>query len=497
MFKREVRKLEKVTKSRIIYSFFWKFLEKGGTQFIQLISQIILARILLPEDFGTIAIITIFINVSNVFIQAGFNTALIQKKDADETDFSTVFYFSLFTAGVLYTLIYFISPIIGAFYSLPILTPILNVMSLTLFFGVVTSIQFAYVSRKMEFKKYFKGSLLGIIISVVIAISLAILDYGIWSLVASQLFNNFFKMISLWIIVPWRPKLEFSFSRVKKLFSYGWNLLLSNLLDTAYLSVYGLVIGRIYNAEILGYYNKGDLFPKIIVTNLKSSIANVMFPVMSLNQDNKPKVKQMVRRTISTSSFIVFPVMIGLSVSAHSVVEIVLTEKWLPSVPFLQLLCLSYALYPLHTANLQAISALGRSDIVLKLEIIKKCVGILVLLVSIPMGLKVMVGLQIITSIISAFINAFPNRSLLSYTYKEQWEDIMPSIAISLIMGTIVYFINWFNISEWVKLTLQISLGLLVYLGLAKILKIEVFKYLEITLSDLIRKKEKGASQVG
>lgn len=466
-------------------------MERGGTQGIQFIVQIVLARLLLPEDFGSITIVLIFIQLANVFIQSGFNTALIQKKDADEVDFSSVFYLSLFVAGLLYVVLFFTSQFIADFYRLPQLAQILRVLSITLFFGAFNSIQNAYVARNMIFKKLFFSSLGAIIVSGTVGITAAYLGWGVWALVAQQLINQLAVTLILWFTVKWRPKLLFSIEKVKVLFSFGWKLLVSSLINTLYIDIRSLIIGKIYPPAMLGYYDRGKLFPKIIVSNIDGSIQSVMLPALASQQDDKKRVKAMMRRAIMTSSFIMFPMMVGLAVVAEPVVKIILTDKWLPAVPFLQIFCASNSLHPIHTANLQAINALGRSDVFLKLEIIKKIIGLIILGISIPFGIYAMAWGVLLSGIISTFINAYPNLKLLNYSYIEQWKDIMPSLGISLVMGAVVYTLNLLNIAVWQILILQIFVGVVIYIVLAKMLNIESYAYLIKTINEIINRRRR------
>ena len=297
----------------------------------------------------------------------------------------------------------------------------------------------------------------------------------------------------MWFTVKWRPKFIFSLKRVKVLFSYGSRLLASALISRLYMDIGTLIIGRIYSPAILGFYNRGEQFPQLIVSNIDGSIQSVMLPTLSAHQDDRVRVKDMVRRSIVTSSFIMLPMMVGLAVVAEPVVKILLTDKWLPSVPFLRIFCASYALMPVHTANLQAINALGRSDIFLRLEIIKKIIGIIILGVSIPFGVYAMAWGALISGVISTFINAYPNLRLLNYSYMEQLKDITPSILIASIMGGIVYSFSYLNVSVNLTLVLQVLVGAIVYIGLAKMFKIESFDYLVETMKQLI-KSRKGAS---
>jgi O-antigen/teichoic acid export membrane protein len=330
-----------------------------------------------------------------------------------------------------------------------------------------------------------------IIVSGTIGIILAYQGFGVWALVAQQLTNQLMITIILWFTVKWRPKLIFSFERVKKLFSYGWKILVSSLIDAFYINLRSLIIGKLYNPAMLGYYNRGDQFPQVIVSNINGSIQSVMLPALASQQDNKQRVKNMVRRSIVTSSFILFPMMAGLAVIAEPLVKILLTDKWLSCVPFLQISCAVYALWPIHTANLQAINALGRSDIFLKLEIVKKIIGLAILGVSIFYGVYAIAIGMLISGILSAFINAYPNLKLLDYSYKEQWKDIMPSLLLSLIMGVVVYNFKWFHMASWLTLIIQVCAGTIIYIVMAKILKLECYTYLIKALRDIfIARKE-------
>lgn len=479
-----------VSKAKVISSLFWKLMERGGTQGVQFVVQIVLARILVPDDYGMIAIITVFIMIANVFIQSGFSTALIQKKDTDEVDLSSVFYLSIFVAFLLYIILFFTAPIIAAFYEIPLLIPVLRILTITLLFGAFNSLQNAVIARKMQFRKLFFSSLGAVLISGTAGIVLAYRGYGVWALVAQQIVNQLLITLILWFTVKWRPKLLFSIKRLKGLFSYGWKLLVSSLIDTLYMNLRNLIIGKLYNPDILGFYNRGDQFPSIIVSNINGSIQSVLLPALASQQENKLRVKDMVRRSIVTSSFILFPIMFGLAVIAEPLVKILLTYKWLPCVPYLQIFCACYALWPIHTANLQAINALGRSDIFLKLEIIKKALGLIILGVTIFYGsYAIAVGL-LVSGIISTFINAYPNLKLLNYSYKEQWKDIMPSLLLSLVMASMVYTIEWFSMPVWLTLLIQICLGVLIYLGLVMIFKLECFTYLMATGKEIIRNRK-------
>lgn len=462
----------------VFTSLIWKLLERGGTQGVQLFIQIILARLLSPNDFGMLALVLVFINLAQVFIQSGFNTALIQKEEVDNEDYSSVFYLSLAIAGILYLLIYFLSPTFSKFYKTEELTAVLRILSLILFTGAINSIQNAVISRNMQFKLLFKSSLIAIIISGTFGILAAYNNLGIWALVIQQLTNQILITVILFFTVNWRPKLIFSYSKIKTLFSYGWKLLVSSLLEILYIDMSTLIIGRIYSPSILGFFNRGEQFPKTIVNNLNGSIQSVMLPTLSAHQMNTKRVREMVRRSIKISSFIVFPMMLGMFAVSEPLIKIILGEQWLPAVPYLQIFCIIYAMMPIHTANLQAINALGRSDIFLKIEIIKKTIDIIILFYTIPKGVIAIALGQVLSGMIGSFINAYPNQQLLGYKYKEQLIDVLPNLVISIIMCVFIYMIRFLNLSVYAQFITQVILGITIYLILVNIFHIESYTYL-------------------
>ncbi|WP_414732139.1 lipopolysaccharide biosynthesis protein [Acetobacterium carbinolicum] len=482
---------DKQIKSKVIASLVWKFLERLGTQGIQFIVQIILARLILPEEYGTIALIAIFISFANVFVQYGFNTALIQKKDANESDFSSVFFLSLAVAGVFYVALFFGAPLMAGYFENKMLTPLLRVLSITLFLGGLNSIQNAVVARNLAFRKLFYSSLGAVVVSGIVGIAMAYNGFGAWALVAQQLTNQFIVALILWFTVKWRPGFIFSLASLKGLFSYGWKLLVSALINMLYTNIQSLFVAKIYNPAMLGYFNRGQQFPSLIVANINGSIQSVMFPALALKQDNLHRVKEMVRRAIVTSAFFIFPMMVGLAVIAEPLVIILLTEKWLPCVPFLQISCAAYALLPIHTANLQAINALGRSDIFLKLEIIKNAVSLVILGISLFYGIYAIAAGMFFSSVASSFINAYPNKMLLDYSYMQQMKDVMPSLLLSMVMGIIIYFVSWFNMTPGLTLIIQVTIGISFYFGMAKLLNFECLTYLLVTGKELLVNRNK------
>lgn len=471
-------------------NFFWRFFERCGSQLVSFFVSIILARLLDPTVYGEIALITVFTCILQVFVNSGFGTALIQKKNADDLDFSSVFYFNLVSCLLMYGIMFFSAPFIADFYHSPHLTPVIRVLSLTLIVSGVRNIQQAYVSKKLIFKKFFFATAGGTFGSAIVGISMAYMDYGVWALVGQQLANVALGTLILWATVRWRPKLIFSLQRLKHLFSYGWKLLVSSLLDTAYNHLCQLVIGRIYTAKDLAFYNQGHLFPNIIVTNINASIDSVLLPAMSAEQDDRARVRTMTRRAISISTYVMMPIMMGLAVCAEPLVRIILTEKWLPCVPFLRIFCFSFAFWPVHTANLNAIKALGRSDLFLKLEIIKKIVGLIAILLTMNISVMAMAYTLFVTSILGQIINSWPNKKLLGYNYLAQLKDMLPQILLSCFMGVAVYCIQFAELSDVPTLVLQVVLGITIYAILSKIFKIESFCYISNAVFKVINHKK-------
>lgn len=462
----------------VISNFIWRFAERCGAQLVTFIVSIVFARILAPEDYGTIALVTVFTTILQVFVDSGLGTALIQKKNADDLDFSSVFYFNFVVCLVLYAAMFMAAPVIAKFYGDVTLTPIIRVISLTIVISGVKGIQQAYVSKNMLFKRFFFSTIGGTIFSAFIGIGLAKAGYGVWALVAQQLSNATVDTVILWITVRWRPRKNFSWERLKGLLSFGWKLLVSSLLDTCYNNLRNLIIGKMYSPSDLAFYNQGDKFPKLIVTNINTSIDSVLLPTMSSAQDDRERVKNMTRRAIKTSTYVMAPLMMGLAFCATPIVKLVLTDKWLPCVPFLRIFCITYMFWPVHTANLNAINAMGRSDWFLRLEIIKKIMGMAILLSTMWFGVMAMAYSLLLSSVLSQIINSWPNRKLLGYGYLEQVRDFAPGILLAVAMGICVYLIGYISLPTIVTLGIQILAGATFYIGISAILKLEEFEYL-------------------
>ena len=466
----------------------WRFLERCGAQGVTFLVSVLLARLLDPSVYGIVALVTVFTAILQVFVDSGMGNALIQKKDADDLDFSSVFYFNLLACILLYIFMFLVAPLIASFYNMPDLTPVIRVSSLTLIISGVKNIQQAYVSSHLLFKKFFFATLGGTIGAAVIGIWMAWRGYGVWALVAQHLFNATLDTIILWVTVKWRPKKVFSLKRLKGLFSYGWKLLVSALLETGYSNVRSLIIGKLYTSEDLAFYNRGKQFPNLIVSNINASIDSVLLPTMSKEQDNKSRVRDMTRRAIKISTFIMMPLMMGLAVCAEPLIRIVLTDKWLPAAFFLRVFCFTYAFYPIHTANLNAIKAMGRSDLFLKLEVIKKIVSISALIGTMFISVEAMALALPVTSILGQIINSWPNRKLLDYSYRVQLLDMLPQIGLSAVMGVIIFLIQFLRLSDVATLLIQVPLGALVYIVGSKLLHIDSYEYVKGLIKSYTKK---------
>lgn len=470
----------------------WRFLERCGAQAVSFVVSIILARLLSPDDYGTIALVMVFIALLNVFVDGGFGNSLIQKKNADDLDFSSVFYFNILICVVLYFIMFFSAPYIAEFYNRSDLTSVIRVLSLILIISGVKNIQQAYISKKLLFKKFFYSTLIGTIGAAIIGITMAYLGYGVWALVAQQLFNTAVDSLVLWITVDWRPKKLFSFDRLKSLVSYGWKFLASNLLNTGYDNLRSLIIGKLYSPSDLAYYDKGKRYPYLITSNVNTSIDSVLLPTMSLVQDDREEVKEITRRSIKLSIFIMAPLMMGLAFTSNKVIPFLLTDKWSFCVPYLCVFCICYMFYPIHTSNLNAIKALGRSDLFLKLEIVKKAMDIILILITMRISVWAMCISEIVSSIGSQIINSWPNKKLLNYSYTEQLKDIAPSVLLAVFMGIIVYVVGLINLPTALSLIIQVSIGAVIYIIGAKILKNDSYEYIINLLKDIKKDKKIG-----
>lgn len=489
----------KSTKEVVANNIVWKFLETLSTDGVSFVISIILARLLLPEEYGQVAMVNIFISLANVFVANGLGSSLIQKKRAESIDFSSVFYVNVLLSLVLYAVLFFSAPFVESFYHIQGLSLVLRVLGLRVIVAAVISIQNAYIARKMMFRSTFFVSLIGTVLSGAVGVGMAYAGYGIWALAAQTLLALVINMIALFIVTKWYPRLEFSFVRVKALVSYGWKILASSLIKTGYAQLTNLVIGKKYSAIDLANYNRGQKYPELIAVALDNSVGTVLFPAISKYQDDAERVKSMVRSSIKAGVFLMSPLLFGLAAIAEPMVKLLLTEKWLPCVPFLRIYSLIYALQTVQTANLQAIRAVGRSDIILKLDILKRGVGVLLLIILMNYGVMGVAISPLLVSIFASIVNVIPNKKLIGYTLTQQLKDILPGYLLSGSMAVVVYLLNnWLmkmGMALPVVLAVSITAGGVYYIGLSFLLKNESLIFVLDTIRNMIREKSKRTKQ--
>jgi O-antigen/teichoic acid export membrane protein len=483
------------SKGTIISSLFWKFGERVIAQGVSFVVTIIIARILLPEEYGAVSLVLVFINLADVLVTSGFNTALIQKKDSTTKEYSTILYCSIAVSLGVYALLYFLAPVFSDFYKMPILSPVIRVMGLRLIIGSYNSIQHAYVSHHMLFKRFFFSTLFGTIVSAIVGIVMAYKGFGTWALVAQYMTNSFIDTAVLFITIKWKPTLEFSFCKARELLKYAWKITAGELLSAGYNDLRSMIIGKVYSAADLAYYSRGEQFPKLITQNINTSIISVLFPAISNINDDRLLVKQFTKKAIRTSSFVIFPLMAGMMAVAKNLVLVLLKEKWLFCVPFLQLSCITYAFIPINSANIQATKAIGRSDLFLKTEIIKKSIGILSIIMCMRISVMAIAISSVVVNLIAIFVNVGANVHTLQYGYFEQAKDLLPALLSSILMGVGVFFVGRIAINPIICLAIQIVFGVLSYITLSKIMKIPEYTELKYYCKKLIDSRFRGVKE--
>ena len=457
---------------KIASNFIWRLAERFGAQGVTFVVSLVLARILGPEVYGVLALVTVFTTILQVFVDSGLGTALIQKKDADDLDFSSVFFFNLGFSLLLYLLMFFAAPWIAAFYRMPTLRPVVRVLSLAIVISAVKNVQQAYVSRNMLFRKFFFSTLGGTLAAAVIGIGMAILGFGVWALVAQYLVNAAIDTLILWLTVHWRPQRRFSFSRLKELLSFGWKLLGESLFNTFYANVRSLVIGKLYSPSELAFYNKAFQLPQMLAFNVDTSLDSVLLPTMSQRQEDHSEVLRLTRLFIQVGTYIMMPAMLGLALCAVPAIRLLLGSKWLPSAPFMQLFCVSYAFYTMATANYNAYKALGRSDLFLRVSMISKCLGLLILLVTMRFGVWAIALGTLLSALVNQLIVSVTSFRLLQYRFADQLRDILPNVLCSLVMGIPVYALSRLPLPYYVLLLIQVIAGAAAYILLSILLRV-------------------------
>lgn len=482
-------------KSKVFSGLVWTYAERILAQLVSLAVTVILARIIEPGEYGIISLVLVFITLANVVVSDGFGNALIQKKDADDNDFSSMLYFSLLFGIILYFCMFFSAVFISDYYQIEELVPVIRIFSLKIPIAAVNSIQHAFVSKRMEFKKFFFATLSGTITSGIVGIFMAYRGFGVWALVAQYLTNSVIDTVCLAFTMRWKPALFFSWHRVKVMLGFGTRVLVVSFMMALYTNIRNLIIGKKFSVEDLSYCNKGQQFPSLISVNVNTSITKVLFPALSSVQNDLVCIKAMTRRAIRVGTFLLSPLLIGLAAVGPTFISVLLTEKWLPCVPYLRIMCIVYLLQPIQTASLQAMKALGESKIYLRLEIIRWSAGILILIVSVAFFNDVYVVMfsALLAEIVSTSINWPANKKILNYKYKEQLNDIIGPLIISTIMYAAVAIEVLLPLKGLFLLIVQIGTGGLVYIILSMIFKLDSFEYvINIFKPLMIKLKKKG-----
>lgn len=447
----------------------WSMVERFSVQFIQFVVMIIMARILTPADYGLVAMLTIFIAVSQSLVDSGFSQALIRKQNRTETDNSTVFFFNIVVGIFLYAVLFLCAPLISRFYGEPILTPLMRVISLSVIVNSFVVVQRALLTINIDFKTQAKASLTAAIVSGATGIVTAYTGFGVWSIVYFQISNLAVNAIMLWLLSHWHPKLLYSWKSFRELFSFGSKLALSGIINTLYNNIYKLLIGKVFKASDLGYYSRAHDFSDFPSANLTTVIQRVTYPVLCKIQDNDDRLRDVYSKFLRLSAFIVFPLMIGLAALAKPVILLFLKQQWLYSATLLPIICLSMMWYPIHAINLNLLQVKGRSDLYLRLEIWKKCIGAAIIFGSIPFGLIGMCWGGVISNIICLIINTYYSGKLINMGFIKQMRDIFPTLLYSFSMGIVVYAVSYHISEQWLKLTAGILTGIAYYALVTKL----------------------------
>lgn len=471
----------------IIGGMIWKMGERLLGQGVSFVVSVILARLLVPDDYGLIALTTVFLNLANVFIVSGFSTALIQKKDADDRDFSTVYFCSQICGIVLYCVLYFAAPLVAAFYERPELIRLLRVFTLLIPVSVYNNIQNAYIARHMQFRKAFTASIISSVVSGTTGIVLAYLGFGVWALALQSMVNTVVNTIVLCFTVPWHPTLTFCADSAKKMMTYGSRVLLADLSGTFFGELRSLIIGRAYTSADLAFYSKGQQIPTLLTNNLSNTIISVMFPALSNQSDNLEQVKQMTKRSMKVLSFVMVPCMLGLAAVMEPLILLLFTDKWAQAIPYGQVLSLAYCVNMFTAVSLQVLKAIGRSDVVLRLEVIKKPVYVLFLVIGVKINVFAVALTMLLYDCYGTMVNMGQLKKYTGYSLTEQFRDLLPAFALGIAMAAAVLMIPAFD-SLILTLTVKVLAGVLVYAGGARLFRVETFSYLWEIVSGMLRR---------
>lgn len=480
---------EQSLKSKTVKGMGWSALENMTRLGVTFVVSIVLARLLSPEEYGLIGILTIFIAIFNAIVDSGFTNALIRKQDATDTDYSTVFYTNLVLSVVLAAVLFFFAKPISVFFERPELVSLTQVMSSIVILNALSIVQRVRTTKAIDFKTQTKITFISSIGSGVIGIAMAYMGYGVWALVGQQVTNQLLTTLFFWIYNKWMPKLVFSWPSFKEMWAFGSNLLVSKLLDTGWQEIYQVVIGKCYSPTTLGLYTRAKQFADLCSSNLTSVVQRVSYPVLSSIQDDRVRLKVAYQRVIKTTMLPTFALMLGMAACAEPMIYVLIGEQWLQCVPMLQIICIYGMLYPLHALNLNMLQVQGRSDLFLKLEIIKKIIAVGPLLLGIFVGIYWMLAGTFFTGIISYYLNAYYSGTFLDYSIKEQVEDILPSFGLAVVMAVPVYVMSFMPLNPFILLPLQIVTGTVITFAICEVTKLPEYMELKGIVNHLMKKK--------
>lgn len=477
-------------KQQTVSGIFWQFSERFAAELVTLIVTIVLARFLLPSDYGTIAIIEVFIAIFSVFVTTGFGSALIQKKDADALDFYSAFFASIALGCFIYLVLFCGAPLIAKFYANSALIPIVRVMGLQIPILSIKSVATAYISKKFLFRNFFYATLIGTIFSGILGISMAYMGFGPWAICVQSISNIMIDSIALAILIRKPLKFQFSINRIRKLWGFTYKMLISSIINAVYMNLKKLIIGKKYSANDLSFYTKGEQFPKMVANNITTAIESVFFPTLVQEQENIQSVLNITRRFVQLSTYLMFPVLVGLAAIANTLVPLLLTEKWNPCVIYLQIVCFVYLFNPLQVATIQPVKALGKADTYLKMEFVKKVIGIGLLLLVMNQGVLAIACITMVMTVVNWLINAIPAKKIYGYAILDQVLDFLPNFLLSMVMGVAVYGMNYLHCSSFLLIILQILTGVVVYTLLSFVTRNTSFQYI-IAFMKAIKKRSR------
>jgi teichuronic acid exporter len=460
-------------KARAARGVFWTALNQVGSQGVQLVTGIILARLLIPAEFGLIAMLMVFMGIATSFVDSGFGAALIQKQNLNSADTSTVFYFNLMAGGALTLILYTLAPMISQFYDEPVLTPLTRVLALNVIINAFGVVQTNLLTKYLEFRRQTIATVTGTLIGGAVGIVMAVQGFGVWSLVAQSLTGNAARTVSLWFVSDWRPVGSLSIAALRFMFGFGSRLLASGMIFTVVNNMHSLVIGKLFAAAELGLFTQARRLQELPTVGMTGILSQVAFPIFASIQDDNQRLRRGFQKALTTAVFVNFPLMIGLSACAKPTVILLLTEKWLPCVPYLQLFCIVGMTYPLHVINLNLLIAKGRSDQFLKLEIIKQVLVLVGIALSWPFGVSGLIIGQIVVSVISYYLNGHYAGKLIDYSFRQQSRDIAPYLGAAIVMGVVIYAVTWFSTEMPISiLIIQVGVGVGIYLAACRLFRL-------------------------